>query len=139
MEKVNWIITLTICFLVFSCEEDTHCDPPPDWFSIEIHDEQGNNLFGNIFLQDSIKLYNETDSVIIDWINENQLQIGFELIQSNEIYFLELSSEDIDTIQIEYHSITYEEPCTNYFVDEIIFNNKTVTELDSEPIILIKD
>ncbi len=138
MHKLELILLITFCFIFTNCEKDnTHCDPPPNSFNIEIQDTQGNNIFDNQFNQDAVKLYRDNDTIPISWRNENQLFIGFELIQSNEAYFLELSSLDTDTISIQWHSNGESEICKNYFLDSLAYNNEPVSEL-GDIVVLIK-
>lgn len=137
MHKLRLILLITFSFIFINCEKDsTHCDPPPNSFNVEIQDTQGNNIFENLFNQDSVRLYSDNDTIPISWRNINQLFIMFELIQVNEEYYLELSSLDTDTISIQWHSTG--ETCKNYFLDSFEYNNESISELE-DTVILIKE
>lgn len=124
----KWII-LVVGLISFGCDKpDLACDlPPPNWFSIDIQDENENSLFNNVFSHDSIQLYHENDTVqLLWWVSAEQMQIGFESIESEKDYFLELSSLDTDTLWVKWSSSG--DLCQNYFLDSLRYNDMAISK-----------
>ena len=140
------ILLLNICIILFSCEEnkiidEPPCLPPPELFNVYIQDSLNNDLIGTTFNIDSIKLYNFEESVTIFKRTEpsNYFSIAFEQIISDEDYFLQLSSSEIDTIQLQWHS--WDSGCHGapaYEFDSIKLNGKFVDSFLNSKVVLNK-
>lgn len=116
------------------------CDlPPPDWFSIDLQDENENSLFNNVYPHDSIQLFNENDTVqLLWWVSPEQMQIGFESIESDLEYYIRLSSSDMDTLWVKWS--TSGELCKNYHLDSLEYNHTPYSkaELIGNDIVILK-
>lgn len=123
------------CILFLYCTNDVvDCSlaiPPDSTFLLKYEDMDGNSLIGNIYLQDSFKLRSLNSTIYLKprpFSVEDQLAVWLNDIINNEIYYLELSETDTDTLQIE-HSLV-ETNCFSYSVLESFkYNNELLYEI----------
>lgn len=104
------------------------CDPPPqDWFSLEIHDEQGRNLLESNYPPDSLLLHYLGDT-IPTWptADKTRLAIPFTHLKPETAYFLQLSAVDRDTLQVNWKS--YGDTCISYELDKLFYNQRLALE-----------
>jgi len=120
------------------CTKETEPDctsvlPPPNSFEIDIVDTNGNSLIGNIYTQNTFRLYN---SSFEKWIQptpygaSNCLQVFFPDIENEVEYYIELDAMDSDTLQVNFSKTTGE--CFDrYTVNEMKYNGQNVAMVSS--------
>lgn len=107
------LFALLLLIFLTTCNNDDDVDdcalvlPAPPSFLLKFEDTAGNSLIGTTFVQDSFRLYNPNYEQYIKpqpFGAPDELLVIFSDINSDETYFLELDSQDTDTLQIG-HSI----------------------------------
>jgi len=137
------ILILLLAIITFGCNDELEIDcdlPPPNWFTINLQNEEGTGLFNSVYSQDSIQLFNENDSIQLSWwVSDEQMLVGFEDIEPDNNYFLKLSSSDTDTLWVQWSS--QGELCRSYFLDSLRYNNSPVVidNIVRDEVVIIKN
>ena len=128
------LFLVTLCASLISCgnDDDTvDCSlvlPPPSNMIIKLVDGDGNSLIGTTFVQDSFKLSNPTSTTYIRPYTsgaQDELVIWYDNIDSDATYFLELSSEDSDTLVVGHSTVVGD--CFSFkTLDSFLYNNETL-------------
>lgn len=141
MKKMLYVILLFVAGIIIqACNPCKNVLPPPSYFELIFVDSSNQNLLGTTYNQSSFKLYNGNST---NWLNYDPalqgelLRIGFESIMSNTIYYLDLSSNDTDTIQVDFTSTA--EKCYNtYSIVSFNYNGKSLNTNQSIQYTIVK-
>ncbi len=132
--------------MITSCEGDEDKFPdcslvlcPPNSFLLNYQDTDGNPLINTVFVKDSFKLFNPTSTQFIRTLpEENRLAVLYERIESGANYFLELDTDEIDTLMFHY-TTRAETCCTIFTLDSLQFNGVTTPFASTEQIVLVRE
>jgi len=130
--KTTFLLLLfSIIVIHSSCKDDCkgYEIPPPNWFEIKLQNEQGEDLIGTVYTQESFDLIESTtDKVNKIWRRgeENTIQIGFQGLKTNTDYYISWDENDTDTLSFKWQRI--ERKChDSYELLEIKHNNLELT------------
>lgn len=142
--KGLFISTALFSILFFSCESNKGpciIDPPSQELPFSIVDSSMNNLVGydKTYVPDSITLYNDFDTVELEFFRLNDSIVDFDLwsIIDDAEYYLRLNHLDTDTLRLDLkRNIT--ECYTYYTVDKFYFNHNEIFYNPHGVFVLIK-
>ncbi len=124
-------------FVVLNCnDDDVDCTvvlPPPDNFTLKLIDQTGNSLIGNVYVQDSFKLYNSSETLYIKPFStglQDELVIFMADLTTNQDYYLELDPTDTDTLIVDY--AINQSPCFSFRTLELfIYNEEAIYDIQN--------
>ena len=139
--------------LIFNCSPKNYeCelfDPEIGSLHLKFLDNSNNYLIGydKLYNPDSIKIFHEDDSIDNgDYyrikIEDSEIEIYYSLIPNNSAIYLQLSSFEIDTLQISYNYIDAitSEGCeyTKATISVLNYNNEEISTIDGETYEIVK-
>ena len=105
----SFVFLLVISILPLnSCEDDPDCStvlPPPNWFDLGFFSAEGEPLIGTEYLQEEFRVFNQAGEQFIRPMlfgDSTRLQVRFEAFESDTDYYIEVTPEDIDTLNFSY-------------------------------------
>lgn len=143
--SLTLLVSLT---LLLSCEGEEDKFPdcsavlcPPNSVLLDYQDPNGNPLINTVFVRDSFKLYNPTSTQYIRTLSsetDNRLLIRFDSILSGGTYFLELDTDEVDTLRFDY-STRETTCCFVYTLDSLRHNGDLISMPYPETIVLVRE
>ena len=136
MKKIVYALLLGCILINCSNNDDTDCStvlPPPNNFTLKLVDQAGNSLIGNTFVQDSFKLYNNSETLYIKPFPtgfQDELVIFMSEVTNNQEYYLELDQTDTDTLVVN-HSINQTDCFSFYILQSFLYNAETIYDIQN--------
>ena len=141
------ILLLLISIMLLGCEgeEDrmANCSGiicVSEQVRLSFRNAAGNPLIGTTFVQDSFKLSSSNQVLYLKpqpTDNEENLAINYTDLASGVDYTLELSATESDMLNFTFSSV-YADCCTDFFMQQLRFNNNVVATESEDFYVLIK-
>ncbi|RZT00159.1 hypothetical protein [Aquimarina brevivitae] len=142
-KNLTLVVLLFTALFLGSCKNDDDCTAStPPYMGIELgyFDDAGTSLIATSYNQDQFRIFNETSEVFITPGSINGIQrLSLQLInfESDTDYYIELTDNDTDTIQLQYELI--QQSCFNtYDLREVFYNGEPVQIEDDIIVDIIK-
>ncbi|GAB5399839.1 MAG: hypothetical protein Aureis2KO_14240 [Aureisphaera sp.] len=148
MKSLSWFLLVLLGFTLFaSCEGDEDTGPncaavlcPSNSAFLDYRDSDGNPLINTVFVKDSFKFFTPSTTQYIKPLpdGDNRLAVFFGTIETGTTYFLELDTEEIDTLNFNF-TTTSTSCCTITTLDSLFYNGIRVPVPSGEQIVLTRD